>query len=206
MPVRNEWMSRDLHRAAKQVGRNSIERLAWLLEVIQAGAEALARRNPHELADEIAFFALAAGYITDGPPRTDIAVLDREFLAPVRWRLEDLRRGKDWIVRDCGLTFITSRQHGRKIEGSAFSLFIWQAGEVLGEHCDALHDCQRSDCRRWFVRTRPFQKCCSSTCSQIIRNRTYQKAHPPEHHSELRRRSYRKTKARAASTVASKAG
>jgi hypothetical protein len=192
-----QWMGRGLGRAARAVGQNSIERLTWLLAAIQAGT-ALTRRNAEELLDECMFFALVSGHMTDEPPAADIAILDREFLTPVRSRLEDLRGGKPWVMRDSKLSVIISLKHGRKVEGPAKALFLWQASELLGEHSGALQTCWRSDCSHWFVIRKPGQKYCSPTCSQIMRNRTFQKAHPPEHHSELRRRSYLKIKARAA--------
>jgi hypothetical protein len=202
--VRKEWMSRGLYRAADAVGHSSIQRLGWLLEAVQADAESLRRRNPHELADEVAFFALAAGHVTDGPPRADLAVLDRDFLTPVSSRLRDLRRGTPWIVRNPKLTVITSREHGRKIEGDAATLFLWEAGEVIGQHWDDLRECERPDCNNWFAATRAFSKYCSLNCSKIVRNRRYEKAHPPEHHAELRRRAYLKTKERSATVIAIK--
>jgi hypothetical protein len=72
-------MSRGLYGAAQQVGRNPVERLTWLLEVSQMGDEELARRDPHELLDDIMFFALAGGHITSIQPRADIVGLDGEF-------------------------------------------------------------------------------------------------------------------------------
>jgi hypothetical protein len=60
MPVRNERMSSGLYGAAQQVGRNPVERLTWLLELSQMGDEELARRDPHDLLDEIMFLHLPA--------------------------------------------------------------------------------------------------------------------------------------------------
>jgi hypothetical protein len=175
MPVRNEWMNRGLLRAAEQVGRNPAERLAWLLDLIQMDREDLARRDPHELLDEIVYFALNGGKIKGGPPqRADIGTLEREFLNDVDDGLDRLRNGQPWIVREPKLNFHTSLEHGRAVEGSAQTLFVWQAWNLINEHRTALHRCERSGCDRWFVAVRPFQKYCRSQCGQIIHNRTFQ--------------------------------
>jgi hypothetical protein len=194
--IKTEWMSRGLYRAAEQVGRTPVERLSWLLEVIQLAGDDLARRDPHELLDEIIFFALHGGHMTGTQPRADIATLEREFLVGVRNGLEQLRHHQYWIVRAPDLNFYTSIKHGRKIEGSGPALFRWQAWNLVDEHREVLHRCQREQCDRWFVAVRPFQKYCTSKCGQVIHNRTYQKTKPAEHRSKLRRRSYLKTKER----------
>jgi hypothetical protein len=195
-------MSSGLYGAAQQVGRNPVERLTWLLELSQMGDEELARRDPHDMLDEIMFFTLAGGHVTSIQPRADVVALDGEFLTPVRSRLEDLRRDEPFTVREPKLIFGTSIKHGRTLEGSAPALFLWQAWNLVDEHHELLHRCQREQCDRWFVAVRPLQKYCSSACSQIIRNRSYQNMHSAEHHRELRRRSYLKTKARAAAAGA----
>lgn len=171
---KHQWMTRGLYRAADAVGHTPRERLAWLLDLVQLDAKALAQRDVTGLLDEVVFFTVACGHIVGGPPAySDIAAIDREFLTPIRSALADLSEYASWTFPQPKINFITSLKEGQIVEGSAPVLFVYQAARLFDQQRDALRQCDR--CTRWFVAVRPFQKYCSLDCGRAVANHNYQK-------------------------------
>lgn len=183
-----EEMRKAARRFQKFERKMELDRLQWLLKLIQLPAEELHKHGGQAryLSDRLAIFS---NYAPEGfrPLRSSQI---KRLVAEIREGMYGLRSGKPWEVRvPVSIRLQPLRKGNSQVTfnyiGDLSAAFLSSAIQRLGAHFDRIAKCEASGCERLFVK-RKATRYCSRKCSQRMRSSRYYELH----REQLRKRRH----------------
>jgi hypothetical protein len=163
--------------------RLALDRLRWLLDLIQVPSEQLekySRKETRYLSDRLAILSNISPGTFRPLGSSDISKLLNEVSEGIR----GLRAGKPWDVTVNLNVRVDPRQRSASGIGLYYtrdlsSALRWSVVQFLEFHRGRIAECTAPGCRRLYVK-RKAARYCSTRCSQRVRSSRYYDRHSTE--------------------------